>query len=388
MKRPLRPLLWAASAMVILFAGSGIATGVTPYIITNDDALFPFTSVTFLAVGPHGGLTFRKDVATVGLGIGGGYFGTKRIVVLNNANQSCVFASEAATGDVVGIDVNTLTVGGSAVGSDTDAGTGNGIGLAVNDQYLYASFTDSNTIGTFKVLSGCGLMFVNDISVVGVEDGVINGMAVHGNILIATYTDGTIESFDISNGTPLSHGDKQVSTGTLRARGATFPNSIDITSDGHYALFGDTSTSTVVEVSDISSGKLTKTRIHNSTASISSSNIMLSPDETLLYVVNTQGDSVSVLFFNKTTGALSAGCTSDPIRGQSTDWSYLAGLALAQPTGNGDGVYVAEFPSGIARVHLKTKGRTCSLLEAVQSPFVDKNSSGLLSIGAFPPRSF
>jgi uncharacterized protein (DUF1800 family) len=34
---------------------------------------------------------------------------------------------------------------------------------------------------------------------------------------------------------------------------------VDITSDGHYALFGDTSTSTVVEVSDISSGKLTRT---------------------------------------------------------------------------------------------------------------------------------
>jgi len=34
--------------------------------------LFPFTSVTFLAVGPFGGLTFAKDVATVGNGIGGG----------------------------------------------------------------------------------------------------------------------------------------------------------------------------------------------------------------------------------------------------------------------------------------------------------------------------
>jgi hypothetical protein len=388
MKRPLQPLLRTGLAMAILLAGSGVATGATPYIITNDDALFPFTSVTFLAVGPFGGLTFAKDVATVGIGIGGGYFGTKRIVVLNNANQACVFASEALSGDVVGIDVNTLTVGGSAVGSNTDAGTGNGIGLAVNDQYLYAGFTDSNTIGTFKVLSGCGLMFVNDVAVAGLEGGIINGTAVHGNMLIATYTDGTIESFDVSNGPPLSNGDRQISSGTLRARGATFPNSVDITSDGHYALFGDTSTSVVVEVSDISSGKLTRTRVHSSTASISSSNIMLSPDETLLYVVNTQGDSVSVLFFNKIAGTLSDGCTSAPIRGQSTDWSYLAGLALAQPTGNAGGVYVAEFPSGIARLNLKIKGKTCTLQEAVQSPFVDRNSSGLLSIGSFPPRSF
>ncbi len=386
--RPLPPCFWIASLVAMFLAGSGLATAATPYIITNDDALFPFTSVSFLAVGAHGGLTLSKDVATVGGGIGGGYFGMQRVVALNNASQSCVFASEAASGDVVGIDVNTLTVGGSAIGSATDAGTANGIGLAMNDQYLYAGFTDSNTIGAFKVLSGCGLMFVSDIGVAGVEGGIVNGMAARGNILVATYTDGTIESFDTSNGTLVPHGDKQLSTGTLRARGATFPNSVDITSDGHYAIFGDTSTLMVIEVSDISSGKLTKTRVHSSSASISSSNIMLSPDETLLYVVNTQGASVSVLFFNKTTGTLSGGCTSGPIRGQSTDWSYLGGLALAQPTGDGDGAYVAEFPSGIARVHLKTKGKTCTLQEAVQSPFLDRNTSGLLSITSFPPRSF
>ena len=72
---------------------------------------------------------------------------------------------------------------------------------------------------------------------------------------------------------------------------------------------------------------------------------MLSPDETVLYVANTQGASVTVFFFDKTTGRLSAGCTSDRIRRESKKWSYLAGLALASPTGNGDGVYVAEYGS-------------------------------------------
>ena len=387
MKRPLQSLLRAALAVVSVFAGSG-AFGATPYIIANDDQSFPFTGVSFFAVGQYGGLTRKAQVATVGTGIGGGFFGTNRISVFSRAGQTCVFASEAGSGDIVGIDINTLTVGGSATGSDTDAGTGNGIGLAKNDQYLYASFTDSNTIGTFKVQGGCGLTFITSVSVAGLDGGSINGMAAHGNMLIATYTDGTIESFDISVGTPFSHGDKQISSGTLRARRATYPNSIDITSDGHFAIFGDTSTSLVVEVSDISSGKLTKTKVYSSTASISSSNIMLSPDETVLYVVNTQGATVSALFFNKTTGTLSAGCTSDPIRGQSTDWSYLAGVALASPTGNGDGVYVAEFPSGIARVKIKIKGRTCSMRETVQSPFTDRNAAGLLSIGAFPPRAF
>ncbi|MBI3478519.1 MAG: beta-propeller fold lactonase family protein [Acidobacteria bacterium] len=381
------PLLRAAFAVMIL-ALSGVAKGATPYIIANEDASFPSTGVTFFAVGPNGGLTFRKQVPTVGVGIGGGFFGANRIRVLSNANQDCVFASEAGSGDIVGIDMNTLEVGGSASGSDTDDGSANGIGMAVNDQYLYASFAESNTIGTFHVLSGCGLTFINDTAVVGMENGFINGMAIHGDMLIATYTDGTIESFDISGGTPQSHGDRQISSGTVRARGATFPNSIDITSDGHFAIFGDTSTSLVVEVSDLSSGKLGKPKVYTSAASISSSNVLLSPDETILYVVNTQGDSVSALFFDRATGKLSPGCTSDPIRGHSTDWSYLASAALASPTGNGGGVYVAEFPAGIARIKLNVKGKTCTLREAVQSPFTDKNAAGLLSIGAFPPRSF
>ncbi|HUM06943.1 MAG TPA: beta-propeller fold lactonase family protein [Terriglobales bacterium] len=383
-KFPLRAALLAAG----MVAATLSAVAQPHYIITNDDASFPFTGVTFYAVNPNGGLRLAKQVATAGTGIGGGYFGANRIIVLNTSGQACVFASEAGSGDVVGIDVNTLTVGGSAHGTDTDAGAGNGIGLAGNGGYLYAGFSDSNTIGTFKVLSGCGLMFVNSVAVGGVEGGFVNGLAARGNLLIATYTDGTIESFNISGGTPLANGDKQVSTATTRARGATYPNSIDITSDGHFAIFGDTSTSMVVEVSDISSGKLTKTKVYTSTASISSSNVMLSPDESLLYVVNTQGDSLTVLFFNKATGGLKPGCTSGPIRGHSTDWSYLAGAALAGTTGDGDGVFVAEFPSGLARVKLKVKGKTCTLREAEPSSFRTKNAAGLLSIGSFPPRAF
>jgi 6-phosphogluconolactonase (cycloisomerase 2 family) len=260
----------------------------------------------------------------------------------------------------------------------------------MNSNYLYASFSDSNTIGTFQVQSGCGLAFLNDTPVVGLHRGVINGMVLHGTMLIASYTDGTIESFDISGGTPLSNGDKQGSSATATSQDATYANSIDITSDGHYAIFGDTSTALSVEVSDISSGKLAKTKIYQSPASISSSNVLLSPDQTMLYVINTQGATVSALFFNKSTGKLTAGCTSGALRGQSTNYSYLAGAALINQTGNGGGIYVAEFggASGIATVTLSVSGQKCSLQETSGSPAFDSNSPGLLSLGTYPPRSF
>ncbi len=383
--------LRSVAVVATVLAVSGLAAAGTQYVVTNDDAAYPFlTGVSFYAVGTNGLPVFQQQVQTGGFGIGGGYFGLNRIAVLDSGDQQCVYTSEAANGDVAGINVSTFTIGGSAVGSDTDTGTSNGIGLAMNSTYLYASFTDSNTIGTFQVQPGCGLSFLNDTPVSGLHGGIINAMAVHANVLVATYTDGSIQSFDISGGTPLSNGDEQVSSATLASQGASYANAIDITSDGHYVIFGDTSTSLSVEVSNISSGKLAKTKPYSSPVSINSSTLMLSPDETLLYVIDTQGAAVSAMFFNKTTGTLSTGCTSPAISGQVTNWSYLVGIGMISQTGNGGGVYVAEFgsSSAIATVPLSSTSTTCSLKEAQGSPASDPLSPGLLSIGTFPPRSF
>jgi 6-phosphogluconolactonase (cycloisomerase 2 family) len=392
MKKSPKCWLWRSAALLAgVLVLSGLALGATQYVITNDDLPYPFNnSVSVYTVEAGGQLSAPQQIRTYGFGIAGGFFGANRISVLDSGGQQCVYASSAATGEIVGIAMSTLTVGGSATGSPTDLGTTNGIGLAMNSQYLYASFTDVNTIGTFAVQSGCGLAFINDISVAGLAGGAINGMAIRGNMLIATYTDGSIQSFNISAGSPVSNGDEQYATSTLNSMDATYPNSVDITSDGHYAIFGDTSTSVVVEVSDISSGRLTPTVLYTGKGSINSSNIMLSPDETVLYVVNTQGASVTAFFFNAATGVLSSGCKSKTVSGQSANWSYLAGLGLASQTGNGGGVYVAEYgsTSGIALVSLTVTGQACSMQEVKGSPFPDPNSLGLLSIGTFPPRSF
>jgi 6-phosphogluconolactonase (cycloisomerase 2 family) len=377
-------------ALLAVCLGSACAFGASgnPILIANDDSVGPLPgTVTIYTIGTDGALTFLQQVKTGGLGIAGGFFGTNRVAVLNGPPQSCIYVSDAATADVAGIDATTLKPGGRAQGSSTDTGAGNGIGLAMNAQYLYASFTDTSTIGTFQVTSGCGLQFIGDTVVGGMQNGTLDAMAVHGNTLVVTYGDGSIESFDISAGTPASHGDKQNSTGF---DGATYPNGIDITQDGRFAIFGDTATSTILEVSDLSSGKLAPTVVYNMGRAISSSNLLLSPDESVLYIANTQGDSVSAMFFDKTTGRISRGCTSGTLKDYVSGWSYLAGIALQQTTGNGAGVYVAEYgaPSSIAVVNLSVSGRSCTLTEAPISPVADPHSPGLLSIGTFPARSF
>jgi|SRR5580698_1015942 hypothetical protein len=366
------------------------AQGTPHYLITNDDVSAFLSSVSFYAIGANGRITLQQIVPTDGFGIGGGYFGANRLAVLNSSDNQCVYASDAATGDIVGIAVNTLTVSSSTLGSSSDTGASNGIGLATNGQYLYAGYSDSSNIGTFQIQPGCSLSFINDTSVIGLQGGIVDAMAVHGNLLVVTYGDGSIQSFNVSGGTPVSNGDEQNSTAAIRAQGATYPSSIDITQDGHFALFGDTATAAVVEVSDISSGQLTKTVAYQNVGSISASNILLSPDETMLYISNTQGDRVSAAFFNKSTGQLALGCASNLLKGYSSHWSYIGGLAQPSTSGNGGGVYAAEFgnPATIALVEVHSSGGTCSMLEPSQSPVVDFSSPGLLSIGTFPPRSF
>jgi hypothetical protein len=384
--------VFCAGAMLVGFGLMGVAAAATAphYLITNDDLTGNFfkNSLTFYTVEADGRLTLKQQVLIGVTGIAGGYFPALRVVTLNSSGNQCVFASDAATGEIDGVDVETLTLTGSANGSSGDTGVSNGVGLALSPQYLYASFTDSSTIGTFQIEPSCGLSFVGDVTVGGLQGGVIDGMAVNGEMLVATYGDGSIESFNLSSGMPVSNGDEQNSTGSRL--GNSYPSAVDITQDGHFALFGDTSTSTMIEVSDISSGKLAQTVVYQSPASINSSNIMLSPDETLLYISNTQGDRITAAFFDSQTGTLTKGCVSDLLRGYSFAWSYLAGLGLASATGTGQGVYVAEFgsPSSIAEIRLTVSNGSCSLAEAPGSPIADPDSDGLLSITTFPPRSF
>jgi 6-phosphogluconolactonase (cycloisomerase 2 family) len=392
MRSSFRRLSLQVIAMLIgLCIASGFAASASKphYVITNDDVppRDP-TSVTFYTVNADGLLTMKKQVLTGGIGIAGGYFAANRVNVLDSGDEECVYASQATSGDIVGVVVRTQSVGGSARGSTNDGGRSNGIGLAMNAQYLYASFTDSNTIGTFQVLPGCKIKFVGDIAVGGLQGGVIDGMSVHGSMLVATYGDGSIQSFNISAGVPVSNGDEQNSTGSRG--GNTYPSGVDITQDGHYAIFGDTAPFTIVEVSDISSGKLAPTVVYRLGNGINSSNILLSPDETLLYISNNQGDRITAAFFDKSTGKLTKGCTSNGLKGYVKDWSYLGALALEETTGTGGMIYVAEFgaPSSIAEIVVNSANGKCTLTESSKSPVADPNSPGLLSIGAFPPRPF
>jgi WD40 repeat protein len=382
--------LLLCSQLTIFSAAAGPESkpAIPSYLITNDDLppkiAFGATFFTFAANG-----TPRNPVKVNlgGVGAGGGYFALNRVSVLQSGSAACAYLSIAAGGEVGAVDIQALQDIGNFSAGLSDTGIDNGIGLANNGTYLYAAFSTSNTLGTFAILPGCALNFLGDISPVGMHGGNVKGMAVHGDLLILAYGDGSIESFNASAGIPVSNSDLQNATGYNTDR---FPTGVDITQDGHYAIFGDQSSSTTVEVSDISSGKLTKTALYNLGPAQNSNNVFLSPDQTLLYVANTGSGRVTAAFFNKSTGKVSPGCISAQLRGFDSDWVFLSSPVTQLNTGSGSVLYLAEFGSfsGIAVLEVAHSAGKCTLTETSSSPVIDPNSTTLLSIGVYPPRKF
>jgi hypothetical protein len=379
------------------YAAASWASGVGSFLVTNND--LPIfnppqgpagNTVTFYSIEANGTLDNKTLVPTGGVGIAGGFFASPRIAIVPQGSDVCVFASNAASGDISGISAATRTVTGTFLASASDTASANGIGLAANANYLYATFSTSSTIATFTVEPGCTLAFVGDVFTVGLNTGVVGALAIHGPTMIVTYGDGSIESFNITGGVPVSNGDAQNSSGFANDH---LPNGVDITADGHYAVFADASTVTTLEVSDISSGKLTPTIAYDVGNSWNSGDARLTPDESFIIVSNNSGGAVTAVPFDKTSGKIYAGCSSGPLRGFYSTWSYAGAVALQLPSARGGLIYVPEFGSNgyssIGVVQLTGTGKSCTLAETASSPIVDDSDhSSLLSIGIYPVRPF
>lgn len=375
----------SVSIMVAVIAVNSFAAR-AKYLITNDDVNGPNT-ISFYQPGGTASaprLTLKKSVKTGGKGLGGGYFASSRLVFASDGGEECIFASEAGSTDIAGLVLSTQQVTGRFHGSRGDSGGLVGFGLATLGQYLYASFTGSYTIATFQIQSGCTLKFVKDVDAVGRNLGTGSGMAVSGNIMVVAYSDGSIGSFNIANGIPVPNNDEQLSTGTMEELG--LPSGVIITSDGHYAVFGDSSAATVVEVSDISSGKLTPTIPYTLGSAKDSTNVTLSPDETLLYITNSEGGTATAGFFDHATGVVTPGCTSASLKNFNNLWIYSGAITTEGTAGTGQVLFLAEDgpTSSIGILTVTSSNGTCTLTETSNSPVSDSNSPALLSIQTYP----
>jgi WD40 repeat protein len=362
------------------------------FLAANDDTVAPFppNTVSLYAIAADGSLTNPERVSTGGNGMAGGYFGASRILIAPRGREACIYASNSQSETISGIDARTHKLAGPFHGSHGDNILAtDGIGLAASDTYLYAAFSGSGNIGTFRIRPDCALEFVGDRHAQGLSGATAEGMAIHGNLLVTAYGDGSVESFNIAGGIPVSNGDARFDAG---AKADCVSDAVDITRDGHFAVFGCGSTTSAVEISDISSGKLTPGLVYNLGGAWNSSSVRLSPDERLLYISNSSGGRITAAFFDKSTGKVRPGCTSLPLRGFYSKYAYIGAVSTELDEGAGGLIYVPELgtdnKSYIGLLRFTQTIRGCTLAETANSPIESSPAAAWLSIGVYPPRPF
>jgi len=388
MKWPLFILALAAVTAILSHSASA------QYVITNDSQPFSGNSTSvFKVVGS--GLSFVTTISTGGVGRSS-TFASPGINITRTSNSACLYIADAGSsktypnGDIAAIN-QSLNVVGNFVGSSTDSGTDKGIGLATSKKgFLYAAYSTSQTIGTFKINSNCSLTFIGDTPAVGIRNGGPDGIRVDptGNILVVTFNEGTIASYNVSSGLAVSNGDAQLSTCNLTI--GTDPSGVDLTADSKFAIFGQFSNHTDVDVSPIVGGKLTTTACYpNVGTGGSSDNVWLSPDETLLYIANTLSGQVTAAKFNKNTGAVLPGSTSAALKNYLITWFSLGRVATLKTTGNGSAIFVAESGAGLtSSIGILKVNANGTLTEIPSSPVTVSGSPFLSSIAAYPLRPF
>src|SRR5262249_48203455 len=141
------------------------------YLITNND-VSP-NSATFYRILGDRVLKQTAVVKTGGIGVFGiGNVATKRVSILDNRLGQCAFISDAGTVDVAGISVPALRATGTFKAQSSDSAPF-GMPIGNNGIFLYAGFTGSNTLATYRILRDCKLEFIQDVSASGLSGGIL-----------------------------------------------------------------------------------------------------------------------------------------------------------------------------------------------------------------------
>jgi hypothetical protein len=365
--------------------------------VTNNGIDGPNSAAIFVA-NETPSLTVQASLDAGGQGYPSGPNYAATQAMSHQGANVCLFVSDGGSDQVAAIIANTEKTVGEYSALSTDNGSF-GIGLTVrpDGQYLYAGFTESATIATFSIGAGCTLTFIGDVAAGGLLVDTVDGIRAtpNGNLLIAANGDGSIQSFTISAGLPVTNNDLQYSTG-WNTYGSK-PLSVDITADSQFAIFGDLDFANArgeVEVSNIAGGKLTTTLDYPDIIKGEGSlYVWLSPSQDLLYVDNSFSGQLTALNFNKAMGVPSAGCISTPLKGYGTMWGGSYAIATVSTVGDGGIICVIESGYGyvtgyIGIVEVQHDQKGCTLTEAPLSPTTSPSDSELFSLSTWPPRPF
>lgn len=393
------------------------------YVNDNNPASGFNTATGFAAIpGPALSLVAGSPFGTTSTGFAA-FPAPIQEVAISYGTQSCLFVSDPLgtstfpTGDVAAFIINpggTLTLVGNFPDPSNTSGPNKLIPIAVDRRagfvYFFAAFTGENKIAFYKVNTAtCQPFWSTSTLAIGLAGGPVIGMAVSKagpHVLVVSYGDGSIQSFKVGGGvlTPLAIFN---STGFLAQSGR--PQSVDITKNGKWAVFGDKQSGFAeVEVAKIlPTGVLAPTVDYGGPAiasgvnlgpGINSQNAWLSPGVVAgnfyLYITNNSSGQVTTARMSQVTGVVvpALACTAgftNPTTLVPLTWTAPAGLHTMNTTASGAGLAVAEYGSPSSVALLKIQPSTGCTKEVPGSPFVDPFSiNGTASLDVFPSRPY
>jgi len=356
------------------------------YVVTNNDPSSALNSATIFQLESKT-LNITQTLQTGANGGGGGDFALHRIAFGGAPGNVCLFVGDAGSSDIASFQFPALTRIGNYTDPDGDSdGFGYSLGLAERGNLLFVTYGVTANIGVFEIATDCSLNLLGTYNVAAGQS--VAGMKAtpDGRTLVVGYGYGAnlVDSFSISASGVLTENGPYASLNG--------PAGVDITSDSKYALFGDaTGGTTQLEIYPINSnGTLGTETSFGGDGSLGagqdSSNVRISPNEKFLYVSNNLSKQVTSLGF--TESPLGVSYVGITMLNDSSEIISIGGLATASPSGNGGGIYVAEFSSPNGLVGLLQINSNGSTTEVSGSPYNNGQSSALLSLAVWPPRNF
>jgi hypothetical protein len=361
------------------------------YAITDNNIYrAPNSATVFRLSGSN--LVGSPALQTTGWGLDSAYFGTNMQTAIKVGTNVCVFVADPGSDDIAAFNTTNFS-SPTHVGNYVDpsgSGAYTGIALATRGTTLFAGYSASVNIGVWTINSDCSLTLAGAASNTPTP-APVDALAVtpNGKTLVATYAQTTpgVGSFAVSGATLTAKGPYNTTGNT---------GGVDITKDSKYAIIADFSENlTQVEIFPINSdSSLGSDDFYNITGGgFDSSNLWLSPDETVLYVSNNISLQITTLTYSESAAAghrLAFSCLSSVLKNP-TGGSiyYTSGLATEAATGKGGYLYVAEpgNPPAVALMQIPSNG--CPT-EVTGSPFVNSPAANgfPVTVTAYPPRPF
>ena len=376
--------LTIAMIAIVVLSSTCIFAQAGYYVVTNNDPSSSPNSATIFQL-KNKSLDIVNILQTGGNGGGGGDFALPRVILNKTGSTQCLFIGDAGTSDIAAFQLPGLTKAGNYKDpKGNSSGFGYSMGLAARGSLLFAAYGVTANIGVFEIGAACKLTLLGTYNAATSVAGL--RVTPDGKTLVVGYGYGEnlVDSFSVSS--------KGVLTENGPYPGLNGPAGVDITSDSKYAVFGDaTGGTTQIEIYPINSnGTLGTETSFGGDGSLGagqdSSSVWINPNEQFLYVANNLSKQVTSLGFSENPLSLYyAGITTLNDTGEIIS---IGGLTTASPSGNGGAIYVAEFSSPNGLVGLLQINPDGSTTEVPGSPFNDGESSALLSLAAYPPRSF